>query len=229
MSSLEAISPELVLVDPELARAERARLLALGEVAPFVVSRQPTFFEAMAEPWTPRNAVAPRDRRAEWLTRDRLRDAVLVLALLANGLLLAIVVSGRHSDTPSGIVAAALPAPVKAGVRTAPATPARARRALSKGDVERQVLALIFQSPSTRLPQQWIDRTTGLAKDNLHVSCRKTAEAPLFRCLVRPASDPRGSALVVHYRKSRRGQEVFTWTRAPRRSAAAARGSPYFR
>ena len=100
---MEVISPELVLVDPELARAERARLVERARIAQIVdaealrlaVERtlQSEADELSRVEHERVSTSAPQFRR-------HVLEGLLLLSLLANGLGLAVFVSGRgHQGT----------------------------------------------------------------------------------------------------------------------------------
>jgi hypothetical protein len=116
--AFEAVTPELVLVDPELARAARSRL------------PERTWFEAPADIRTTssREAAASPDaaeaappqvpytaaggwRDALRRTRDRMTPVLLFISLMTNAVLIAAAVAGARADQPAPVVDAALREP----------------------------------------------------------------------------------------------------------------------
>jgi hypothetical protein len=100
-SALEPISPELVLVDPELARAERARLderARLAELALLDERRSGNTVEALAEARAPEAAANARTRPVE--ARVLLAPTLLALGLFVSGVVGAVLLVGnRHTST----------------------------------------------------------------------------------------------------------------------------------
>ena len=93
---MHTISPELVLVDPELARTERARLAAPGLRAAAL----------RLEPDPPSRAAAQtevvpsrRETIARW-ARAALLPAALLVSLFGNGLLTSVLL--LHTSRPAG-------------------------------------------------------------------------------------------------------------------------------
>jgi hypothetical protein len=94
----EPVSPELVLIDPELARRERARLeekaylQSLHDVAPLrrALENLPPPVEEIPRhmPW----------RDAATFSRRRLVPAALMCSLLVNGFLVAERVAGKGAE-----------------------------------------------------------------------------------------------------------------------------------
>jgi hypothetical protein len=198
---LEPISPELALVDPILARADLARLVAgaLPEV-PVDLPRRP-----IAIDHEPDERAAPDESEARvrwgWL-QARVLPTLLALSLAANGYLLATVVAGGRTNEaapkPPVVLAAATS-------ETANRPPLDASAA-----AEQRILALVVQSPSGKLPRALVDRTTGLAKNNLQAVCH-SAPPSSFLCLVRPARHRPNEGLYVLYRPTRDGRGRFAW------------------
>ena len=154
---MEAISPELVLVDPELARVARARLASSADIS--------TLRHVVAVATPPAAERSRVDDALDWL-RPRVMTALVGLSLAANGVLLAVVLD-RHETVR--VVAAS------------PARTAEVERLPLHSVVERRLLNEAFRSPGTKLPRRFIDTRTGLPKDNLHISCSHL-RARLFQC-----------------------------------------------
>jgi hypothetical protein len=86
------------------------------------------------------------------------------------------------------------------------------RRLETRASVERKLLTLLVQSPVGKLPPAMIDRRTGLAKNNLQASCKRS-RAQSFLCLVRVAGQPSSKAMYVDYRPGATGKHRFAWHR----------------
>ncbi len=231
----EPVSPELVLVDPELARRERARL------------EEKAYLQSVLDVAPPRRAMenlpAPVEeiaRRRPWhdaatLSRRRLVPAVLMCSLLVNGFLVADLVAGKGEEaTPVAIrmvtqtqsassVSAAITAPTVPPTSAVATEARKARRATvstkvsvstklsaEKGAVERKIVSLILLAPARKLPPDFIDPTTGLVKNNVRVVCKRR-KLRSFVCAVLPPSRGTGKALYVRYRAGKTGDGVFTW------------------
>jgi hypothetical protein len=135
---LEAVSPELVLVDPELARTERARLEtvewveALDRLATTgrVVEQAPAVNDATSFDDTPTVPVTPSftaarvpEPRPAWrLSGSRVTQLLLLLSVLANGILIANAVA----DSDGVHRAASLARSQSTGRTQASTTPHRA-------------------------------------------------------------------------------------------------------
>jgi hypothetical protein len=221
----EPVSPELVLVDPELARRERARLVerarleAMAGVATFRrdVEIQPAQAGYAGPPKAAWRDVADFSRR-------RLLPAVLMLSLLVNGLLVAhfvartgnqpsdkqdrvanrVVTLGPSSSTGPTTQSTSVVADTSA-YSTSPAA-VTAPKTL----VERRLAALIISAPARKLPRQFVDATTGLVKNNVQVVCRRRTTRS-FLCVVRPPSGAPKEGLYVRYRTGPNSHGVFTW------------------
>jgi hypothetical protein len=194
------VSAELVLVDPELARVERARLVeeaALAAHANFVTAPTP----ARPDEHAPKEALAPR---AGWAL-----PAALATSVLANGVLAALVLG--PVDHPSAAARpAALPSSTAAAFAPIPRA-ATLARAGGRAGAERRVLLAILHAPHRRLPLLWIDRRTGLPKNGLHVRCRPRAAVTSFRCVV--TLPPAQHRVVVRFHITPRGGGKLAWSR----------------
>ena len=205
----EPVSPELVLIDPELARRERARLeekAYLQSVLDVAALRR-----AADIPAPPTAETVPRPapwRDATTFAKRRLLPAALLCSLAANGFLVAHLVARGGGEE-----AAQLAATLTESAPTVPAVTAVATAAPStKGAVERKVFALILSAPARRLPRTLIDSNTGLVKNNVQVVCRqKTQPQRSFVCAVRLSSDSASKALYVRYRRDKNGHAAFKW------------------
>jgi hypothetical protein len=227
----EPVSPELVLVDPELARRERARLVERAELA--AIANAATLRRVVEIEPAPTAAAASRG--AEWrgladFSRRRLLPAVLMLSLLANGLVAAHVVVGAGTGASEGQAAVGV-VTLGQGSSTFPTTPltsvgaetsaASASRptitsepsslpAGAKAVVERRLASLIISAPVQKLPRRFVDATTGLIKNNVQVVChRRTPRS--FLCVVRLPNRAAKEGIYVGYRGVRNGRGVFTW------------------
>jgi hypothetical protein len=214
----DPVSPELVLVDPELARIERLRIAeAEARKPPAEVVEYPRFGTlidistlrraAESQPIDDDEADAAlpvRFRRVIEASRSRLVLAVLLLSIFGNGLFVSRLVA--HQDPPM-TQAAAVTTVVPA---TSPATPPPAfPHPRTKASLERTILFLVLRSPKAELPPQLIDSTTGLLKNNVQVSCRRALVSRSFLCIVRAATRPEAEGLYVRYWPTRRGRAAF--------------------
>jgi hypothetical protein len=227
----EPVSPELVLVDPELAARERARLeeaarlQALYDVAALrrAVERQPMPIE---EPLRRR----PRWREAATFAQKRLVPAALLCSLLGNGFLAAEMLSRAGEEatpvavrmvtlTESGSAAQSTGSPSTARQEvTTTAEPQHVKTAelqqvklrATSAMVERKIVSLILAAPARKLPPRFIDRATGLVKNNVQVVCRRDRTSS-FMCAVRLHADTSKSGIYVRYQVNRKGKDVFRW------------------
>jgi hypothetical protein len=219
----EPVSPELVLVDPALAARERARLeeaarlQALYDVAALrrAVERQPMPIE---EPLRRR----PRWREAATFAQKRLVPAALLCSLLGNGFLAAEMLSRAGEEatpvavrmvtlTESGSAAQSTESPSTArevATTTTAELPHEKLRATSM--VERKLVSLIVAAPARKLPPRFVDRETGLVKNNVQVVCRRDRTSS-FMCAVRLPADTPKSGIYVRYQVNRKGKDVFRW------------------
>jgi hypothetical protein len=218
----EPISPELVLVDPELARRERARLeekaylqevLDIGALRRALEVEQPSVEEIDQ----------PRHWRRDFAIAARLRlvPAALLCSLLANGWFVARLVA-HHGEEATQVAVRVVTLPASStesrlsrnaagptSGRTSEPTTTISRALTAKGAVERKVVSLILAAPARKLPRDFIDPTTGLVRNNVQVVCRK-ARARSFMCAVRLASRTTQRPLYVRYRMHN-GRGLFTW------------------
>ena len=106
------------------------------------------------------------------------------------------------------MLAAALAALAAAGVAIAARTPAQARAV-----AERNVLRVLGRNWNARRIPQLVNAKTGLARDNVHATCRhkRHANGGVFNCVVRPgdASDP--TRLYLRYRQLTAKRFVVHW------------------
>lgn len=225
----EPVSPELVLIDPELARRERARLEEKAYLAS--VLERPVLTPPVAPEPAPavldvHNASTWRDwREAASFAKRRLVPAVLLCSLLGNGFLVAELVARRGEEAAQVAVRmvtltqSVASAPSSAVLRSVPNMPAAVRPSTAtattvgpttKRIVESKVVALILSAPAQKLPRDFIDPTTGLVKNNVHVVCNKRKQRS-FLCAIRLPSQNAGKALYVRYRTRQDGRGVFRW------------------
>lgn len=235
---MEPISPELALVDPELARAARARLPELPPPAAPAAVRTST---SVAEPSPPVIAKEVRPQLPPLSVRERrhmgLSPVLLLISVFVNIVLISLAVSDARVDQPASnslvprnsAIPREAPAvsPTTSRRRPAAKTPARrtaspqSRKGPTKGGgakavretpgaVERKLLALVIRSPAGKLPPRLIDQKTGLAKNGLQAICRLSATRS-FVCVVRPTQHKPKEGLQVGYRPGQKGRGVFTW------------------
>jgi hypothetical protein len=215
----EPVSPELVLVDPELARRERARLeerAYLEEVLTTAALPRAVQIEPATEEETGRHTTLWRE--AITLSRRRLVPVALMCSLLVNGFFVARLVA--HTGQEAAQVAVRIVNLTAAGQgQVSPSSPARASGSKpstptvplrTKGAVEREVVSLILAAPSRKLPRDFLDPTTGLVKNNVQVVCSKKRTRS-FLCAVRLGSETAYKPLYVRYRTRKNGKAAFTW------------------
>jgi hypothetical protein len=216
----EPVSPELVLVDPELARRERARLeekaylQSVLDVAPL---RRALESHAPADETVRRG---PPWREAANFSKRRLVPAALMCSLLVNGFLVADLVARKGEEAAVAVRMVTLTESASTVPRTSGAPPAgREARPVTgmsttvprtKSAVERRLVSLIISAPARKLPRNFIDPTTGLVKNNVQVVCTKKKHRS-FVCAIRLSSDSGSRALHVRYRTRKNGHGVFKW------------------
>lgn len=213
----EPVSPELVLVDPELARRERARLeerAYLDSVLAAAALQRPVEISAPQVV----EALPVRPRRREYLAyaRRRVVPAALLCSLLVNGFLVAKLVTRESSQSATPVaVRIVTSAPETSTVETSTTVASNvgtgnaAPPATARADVEQKLVSLIVSAPAGKLPRKFVDPATGLVKNNVRVVC-KPRPRHAFLCAIRlPDNGPR-SALFVRY-DTQGGTGTFTW------------------
>lgn len=225
----EAISPELVLVDPELRSRVLAGLLqadaldALAARSDRLPPRPRQDPKQLRRPTTGPQATPamPPPRASRW--PKALRTPAVVPGLVAIMIFVALGVSeARVSEPTLGAAPTATvrsvpssEAPPKPPGRLQPVQrPAEEKDALvrrSTAAVERDVLSRILTSPAGKVPRALIDPATGLAKNNLQASCRRAVAPDTFVCQVRPVAHKAREGLTVRYRQPRRGPADINW------------------
>jgi hypothetical protein len=227
----ETISPELVLVDPELRSRVLAGLLQADALDALAARshRLPSpprraTDEQLRRPTAGRPAAAAvRQRRASRWPRA-LRTPAVVPGLVALSIFVALGVSearvseptlgpaptasnpGASSSAAPSKPSSAHPRPVKRPVARKNAV---ARQ--SSAAVERDVLSRILTSPAGKIPRALIDSRTGLAKNNLQASCRRSTAPGTFVCEVRPAAHEAREGSTVRYRQMPQGPAEISW------------------
>lgn len=215
----EPISPELVLVDPELRRAvlERERLQVVPApehpvpepaVEPEPVARPMVVALPPPSPTIPRQVLLPPlEPRPPSRTRRYLTRAVLPLSLALNAILIAFVVSDARNSPQASPAPPVLEVtvPAKSGQKPKPAAPRTPARHPRNPALERKLLNLVVQEPRGKLPRALIDSKTGLAKNGLQAVCRRGGSRRSFLCVVQPAKHKPGEGLYVRYRLNRKG------------------------
>jgi hypothetical protein len=214
----EPVSPELVLVDPELARRERARLEERAYLDSVLATAALQRQVEISAPPVVELLPPQRPRRREYLAHARRRvvPAALLCSLLANGFLVAKLVTRESSQSATPVaVRIVTAAPETSTIETSATVssnvraPSVAPPPTAKADVEQKLASLIISAPSGKLPRKFIDPATGLVKNNVHVVC-KPRPRHAFLCAIRlPANGPR-NALFVRYR-AQGGSGTFTW------------------
>jgi hypothetical protein len=222
----EPVSPELVLVDPELARIERTRLeewaqlKALHDVA--AIRRA---VQSEAPPTDERLRRQPGWRGPTTFARKRLVPAALLCSLLVNGFIAAELLMRADDNTATQVAvrmvtldestAVVRPTSTASTVSSEVALTARKQKRKQKrfatsAAVERKLIVRIVASPIRTLPPRFVDRTTGLVKNNVQVVCRRRTPRS-FMCAVRLPTDKPKAGVYVRYSTSRGGKDVFRW------------------
>jgi hypothetical protein len=231
----EPVSPELVLVDPDLARRERARLEERAYLETVVATaRGPTAALPAVDVATLRRVVetssAPDDEMLEendrWrhlirFTRRRLLPAALMCSLLLKGFLVADLVAGKGPETVTPVAARVVASREALSSRpstrslgpTAPVLTGKpAAVAQTKTSVERRLVSLILAAPVAKLPRRFVDSATGLVKNNVQVVCSRNTRRS-FLCAVRLPGDRPSQGIHVRYRMRAGGKGFFQWLR----------------
>jgi hypothetical protein len=218
----EPVSPELVLVDPELARRERAKLEERAVLG--AIHQAEDLRRAVERTLEPAGVVKARPvprRELAAASGRRILAAALLCSLLANGFFAAKLLTRSEETVTSA--AASVPTPLLTSQAQPATTPmavppetvrsnlqASPRVGASKGAIERKLVSLILTAPAGKLPHSFLDPTTGLIKNNVHVVCRRSTKRA-FLCGIRPPSASARKALVVRYLIGRGGTGVFKW------------------
>jgi hypothetical protein len=201
-----AISPELVLVDPDLAHVKSANDRTHGD-ANATSSAGVTLAE---------NSTAPTANGLELVaSRQFLRvllGALLLLVLLGFG-----VTVGVSVGDPRAAAAAQIPTgsgrivPIRSSpdpqlaVGRISRVPPVGREALTvdvrreEADIERRVLELVQQTPSANVPNGLLDARNGMLRNNLQIVCRKQVRGSGFICVARVAGEALASRITIRY------------------------------
>jgi hypothetical protein len=222
----EPISPELVLVDPELARPERLRLWAAESFGAEYGTRGRAALGAPVDISTLHRVTlsqaAEADRsdskphtsviRVVDAARARLLPAVLLVSLFGNGLVISRL-GTDHVTRVTEVVTVAKDAAPGSEAQSPKTTSAQnsALPAVRKGDAERAVLSLVLRSPRRKVPSQLIDSATGLLRNNVRAVCRRAVESASFLCVVARQGVPPAQGLYVRYWPKRAGRTAFKW------------------
>lgn len=206
----ETVSPELVLVDPELRKKAIALLNELP-TPPDALLRPALAATPPAPPrQVPRRPPGGLEQEQPRRPAARRVAPLLVPALLVFGVVVAIAASEIQRDAPT--LAPTRVQPAQPHRRVSTPNPPNPRRTTTARAVERLVLAELVVAPKGKLPRGLIDRTTGLARNNLQAVCRRSA-AQAFSCVVRPLHHAKGEGLRVRYLRRRDGGGTLTWSR----------------
>lgn len=221
-----AVSPELALVDAELARVERARLDERAKLDAYKEAPR-RFTHSREDIERLRRAVASAEddeqarRRGGNAARSANRARPIILlgaaAVVAGGVAAGLKYGGGNrpvasSPTPTRSVAAS---------RTTAATTRRVQSdardaAVEAGRLpparmlEAHVLTLLGDAPPSKLPPQLVDPQTHTLRKYLRATCRSTGTRA-FLCIVRAPQRPRGEGLYVRYRGGSGGGGTFAW------------------
>jgi hypothetical protein len=184
LPAVEPVSPELALVDPDLRRADIARLAAHS------------FAVAPAEIRPIGTRAAPAGPHRSWAFRAA--QGVMLIGLMAAGVLVANVAARDRSARPILLTNSSSSAASQVAAPTSQSLDARSA-------IEQELLQLVVRSPSTRLPRALVDPQTGLAVNNLQAVCHASVRGT-YLCLVRPSLHRPGEGLYVRY-----GPNGFSW------------------
>lgn len=201
---LDAISPELVLVDPVLRRRALAQLNQAP--TPDVLARPAPLSEPRPDPARPPEVLpaAPAPRRSHALR--------VAFALLPAALVFGVVVALAASELDRQEATLAPTAPPRL---TPPRHESAPGEAEARSAAERALLAAVVESPQGRLPRTLINPRTGLARNNLQAVCRPEPGSRAFVCVVQRAGKTPRPLLDVRYLPGPRGSTGrFVWGRA---------------
>ena len=210
----EPVSPELALIDPELARIERARLAKTADSEwrdDLSASRYPA--HAGGEDPDSTNVLGSSGARLSIAAaRSLLLLAALLVAMFAAGIFVSRVVTHEHASA-SGQVAAVTSAAHSGqnGASTASGSSGQAPAASAEANAELLILSLVLRSPKRNLPPQLVDSSTGLLKNNVHTRCHRAGRSRAFLCVIQPPARRAGEGLYVRYWPSRGRRGVFAW------------------
>jgi hypothetical protein len=228
----EVVSPELVLVDPELAQIARRRLREPPEWRP----QTPLHVKAPPiSPPRPRIATAapPATEQVAATRRHRRRATSVVAAAIPLSLLGAFVLAVLGSEVQARFqdpVASPEPAPVVSPQPRRASTNATARRpekpATSRPtqtasglnaatrpattrEIEVRTLALLADG-STGAPAALLDERLGRLANNVWIACRRVGQTARFTCRLGAGhSSSREWRLTASFAQD--GSEVLTW------------------
>jgi hypothetical protein len=237
----EPISPELVLVDPELRQALLARerlarvpLQVVPDVEPpprlpeATREREPVALPMilwLSDRQAPaRAAPPPQALEVPASRRQKLVRVILPISLALNATLIALAVSDATVSPQASSPAPALDeTPPGGNAQTSPPTSGQGSSSGStagaaggvakprNGALERKLLNLIVQAPAGRLPRALINSNTGLAKNGLQAVCRRESTRS-FLCVIQPPKHKPGEGLYARYRVNRKGNGgTFRW------------------
>jgi hypothetical protein len=189
LTTVDAVSPELALVDPELRRADIARLARLDVLLGLTRAGAPVASPSTRPILTSATVAAPSPV-ANRLRPRRVAQLGLLAGLLAAGIMVATVAaSQRAADRPELLTRSII------NVSTPSTATVTGASANDGAALSRELLELIAQTPS-RLPRAFIEPSTGLAKD-LQAVC-DPASRGRYLCIVRLAQRP-GETLSVYH------------------------------
>jgi hypothetical protein len=207
----EPVSPELVLIDPELARRERARLeekAYLKSVLEVAALRSAPQSQPPVVAETVRRGAQWRD--ATTFAKRRLVPAALLCSVAANGFLVEHLVA-RAGSQEAAPVAVRMTTLAESAPTVPPVAAVSTAVPITKAALERKVVTLILSAPPRKLPRAFIDSTTGLVKNNVQVVCAKKQHKRSFVCAIRLPSDSASKPLYVRYRTDKYGHAAFEW------------------
>jgi hypothetical protein len=207
--TIEQISPELVLVDPELAKRVRAEPRSYGPVIPCAprlqVAEAVQPARGRTTPWSPAGWA--------WLAAGAL--VLLVGMTLASQLappgsrpvLMDIAPAASAPDVTTRVSTTSSPtiSPPKvtrsagrtANRRLSPAGSTTVKAERLRLSVERRLLHLLPSEVGRLVTRTIVDPGSGMLLNNVRVSCRAAATARTFRCSVFAPSERRVAVLSV--------------------------------